>query len=96
MAGDHISVTLSAMESCSRSFSDCSKKVVEIAQSLATASAAMKPVWDDPAQRTFEASMEEMVKEFDKAYACLCAMSSYSAYVAELYKTTDEAAKGLL
>ena len=96
MAGEHITVTLSAMESCSKSFSDCSKTIVEIAQSLATASAAMKPAWDDPAQSTFEASMEEMVKEFDKAYACFSAMSSYSAYVAELYKATDQSAKSLL
>ena len=96
MAGDSIKVTLSAMESCSQSFSDCSKKIVEIAQSLATASAAMKTAWDDPAQRTFEESMEEMVNEFDKAYACLCAMSTFSAYVAELYRATDQAAKGLL
>lgn len=96
MAGDSIKVTLSAMESCSQSFSDCSKAIVEIAQSLATASAAMKTAWDDPAQRTFEAAMEEMVKEFDKAYACLCAMSSFSSYVAELYKAKDQAAKSLL
>lgn len=96
MAGDHIKVTLSAMESCSKSFSDCSKTIVEIAQSLAAASAAMKPVWEDPAQITFEASMEKMVKEFDKAYACLCAMSSYSAYVAELYRATDQTVKSLL
>lgn len=96
MAGDRISVTLSAMENCSRSFSDCAQTIVEIAQSLATASAAMKPVWDDPAQVAFEASMEEMVNEFDKAYACLNAMSSYSAYVAELYKTTDQSAASLL
>lgn len=96
MAGDQIKVTLSAMESCSQSFSDCSKTIVEIAQSLATASAAMKPAWSDPAQKTFEASMEEMVNEFDKAYACLCAMSSFSSCVAELYKTTDQTVKGLL
>lgn len=96
MAGDQIKVTLSAMESCSQSFSDCSKTIVEIAQSLATASAAMKPAWDDPAQTTFEASMEEMVSEFNKAYACLNAMSALSSYVAELYKATDQAVKGLL
>lgn len=96
MAGDSIKVTLSAMESCSNSFADCSKTIVEIAQSLATASAEMKSAWDDPAQRTFEASMEEMIKEFDKFYACLCAMSSFTSYVAELYKTTDQAVKGLL
>lgn len=96
MAGDSIKVTLSAMESCSKSFSDCSKTIVEIAQLLATASASMKPAWDDPAQKTFEASMEEMVNEFDKAYACLCAMSSFSSYVAELYKATDQTAKSLL
>ena len=96
MAGDSIKVTLSAMESCSQSFSDCSKTIVEIAQSLATASAAMKSAWEDPAQTTFEASMEEMVKEFDKAYACFCAMSSYSAYVAELYKATDQSIASLL
>lgn len=96
MAGDHIKVTLSAMESCSKSFSDCGNTIVEIAQSLATASAAMKPAWDDPAQKTFEASMEEMVSEFDKAYACLSAMSSFSSYVAELYKATDQTASSLL
>lgn len=96
MAGDSIKVTLSAMESCSQSFSDCSKTIVEIAQSLATASAAMKSAWDDPAQKTFEASMEEIVKEFDKASACLDAMSSFSSYVAELYRATDQAVKGLL
>lgn len=96
MAGDHIKVTLSVMESCSKSFSDCSKTIVEIAQSLATASAAMKSAWDDPAQKTFEASMEEMVSEFDKAYACVCAMSSFSSYVAELYKAADQTAKSLL
>ena len=96
MAGDQIKVTLSAMESCSRSFSDCSKTIVEIAQSLATASAAMKPAWNDPAQTAFEASMEEMVNEFEKAYACLSAMSSYSSYVAELYKATDQSATSLL
>lgn len=96
MAGDSIKVTLSAMESCSKSFSDCSNKVVEIAQSLATTSAAMKPAWDDPAQVTFEASMKNMVSEFDKAYACLCAMSSFASYVAELYKATDQTAKSLL
>ena len=96
MAGDQIKVTLSAMESCSTTFSNCSETIVEIAQSLATASAAMKTAWDDPAQRTFEASLEEMVKEFDKAYNCLRAMSSFSSYVAELYKTTDQAAKNLL
>ena len=96
MAGDRITVTLSAMESCSKSFSDCSNTIVGIAQSLATASAAMKPAWDDPAQATFEASMEEMVNEFEKAYACLNAMSSYAAYVAELYKATDQSVKSLL
>ena len=96
MAGDHIKVTLSAMESCSRSFSECSNRVVEIAQSLAAASAAMKPAWNDPAQTSFEASMEKMVTEFDKAHACLSAMSSFSSYVAELYKATDQAAKSLL
>jgi WXG100 family type VII secretion target len=96
MAGDHIKVTLSAMESCSRSFSDCGDKLVAIAQSLAAASAAMQPAWDDPAQRSFEASMEELVKEFDKAYSCLRAMSTYSAYVAELYRATDQSAKSLL
>lgn len=96
MAEDRISVTLSAMESCSKSFSDCGKTVVEIAQSLATASAAMKSAWTDPAQETFEASLEEMISEFDKAYACLSAMSSYSSYVAELYKATDQSAKSLL
>lgn len=96
MAGDQITVTLSAMESCSKSFSDCSKTIVEIAQSLAIASAAMKPAWDDPAQQTFETSMEELVNEFDKAYACLCAMSSFSSYVAELYKSTDQTVKSLL
>lgn len=96
MAGDRIQVTLSAMESCGKSFSDCGKTMVGIAQSLANASAAMKPAWDDPAQKTFEASMEELVKEFDKAYACLCAMSSFSSYVAELYKATDQTAKRLL
>ena len=56
----------------------------------------MKSAWDDPAQKTFEASMEEMVNEFDKAYACLCAMSSFSSCVAELYKATDQTVKGLL
>ena len=96
MAGDYIKVTLSAMESCSKTFSDCSTTVAEIAQSLATASAAMKPAWNDPAQATFEASFEEMVVEFDKVYACLCAMSSFSSYVAERYKTTDQYAKSLL
>lgn len=96
MAGDRIKVTLSAMDSCSKSFSDCSETIAEIAQSLATASAAMKPVWDDPAQKTFETSMEEMVSEFDKAYACLRAMSSFSSYVAELYKATDQTAKRFL
>ena len=96
MAGDYIKVTLSAMESCSKSFSDCSKTVLEIAQSLATASALMREAWDDPAQGIFEASMEEMVKEFDKAYACLDAMSCFSSNVAELYKATDQAVKGLL
>ena len=96
MAGDHIKVTLSAMENCGKSFSDCSKTMVEIAQSLATASAAMKTAWDDPAQRKFEASLEEMIGEFEKVYACLCAMSSFSSYVAELYKATDQAAKSLL
>ena len=96
MAGDHIKVTLSAMESCSKSFSDCGKTIVDIAQSLATASASMKPAWNDPAQETFEAAMEEMVAEFDKAHACLSAMSSFSAYVAELYKATDQTAKSYL
>ena len=96
MAGDQIKVTLSALESCSQSFSACSKTIVEIAQSLATASAAMKSAWDDPAQQIFEASMEEMVSEFDKVYACLNAMSSYSSYVAELYRATDQSAKSLL
>ena len=96
MVGDSIKVTLSAMENCSKSFSDCGKTVVEIAQSLATASASMKPAWDDPAQAMFEASMEEMVNEFDKVYACLCAMSSFSSYVAELYKEKDQTAKSLL
>ena len=96
MAGDHIKVTLSAMESCSKSFSDCGEKIVGIAQSLATASTEMKSAWNDPAQVKFEASMEEMVKELDKLYACLSAMSSFSSYVAELYKTTDQAVKGLL
>ncbi len=96
MAGDHIKVTLSAMESCSKSFSDCSKTIVEIAQALATASAAMETAWDDPAQKTFAGSLEEMIGEFEKAYACLCAMSSFSSCVAELYKTTDQAVKSLL
>lgn len=96
MAGDCIKVTLSAMESCSKSFSDSGKVVVEIAQSLATASAAMKSAWEDPAQATFEESMEALVKEMDKAYACLGAMSSYCAYVAELYKATDQSTKSLL
>ena len=96
MAGDSIKVTLSSMEGCSKSFSDCSQTVIEIAQSLATASAALKSAWDDPAQRSFEASLEQMLKEFDKAYDCLCAMSSFSSYVAELYKATDQKVKGLL
>lgn len=96
MAGDYIKVTLSAMESCSSSFSNCADTIIGIAQSLSAASAAMKPAWNDPAQAVFEESMAEMLKEFDKAYACLSAMSSYSAYVAELYKTTDQAAKSLL
>ena len=96
MAGDYIKVTLSTMENCSKSFSDCGGKIVEIAQTLASASAAMKPVWDDPAQATFETSLEEMVAEFDKAYNCLSAMSSFAAYVAELYKGTDQTVKGLL
>lgn len=96
MAGDHIKVSLSAMESYSQSFSRCGNTVVEIAQSLATASAAMKTAWDDPAQRTFEAAMEGMLKDFDKLHACLNAMSSHSSYVAELYKITDQTAKSLL
>lgn len=96
MAGDYIKVSLSAMESCGQSFLNCSDTVVEIAQSLATASAAMKTAWDDPAQATFEAAMEGMLKDFDKLHACLSAMSSYTYYVAELYKTTDQAAKNLL
>ena len=96
MSGDCIKVTLSAMENCSKSFSDGSKTIVEIAQSLAAASEAMKSAWDDPAQTAFEESMKEMVSEFDKAYACLCAMSSFSSYIAELYKATDQNAKGLL
>lgn len=96
MAGDSIKVTLSVMEGCSQSFADCADAIVGIAQSLALASDAMKPAWTDPAQATFEEAMQEMVSEFDKAYACLSAMSSFSAYVAELYKATDQAAKGLL
>ncbi len=96
MAGEYIKVTLSTMENCGKSFSDCSNTIVEIAQSLAAASAAMKSAWDDPAQKKFEASMEEMVNEFEKAYACLNAMSSFSSYVAERYKATDQAAKSLL
>ena len=31
-----------------------------------------------------------------KGDACFSAMSSYSAYVAELYKATDQSAKSLL
>lgn len=96
MAGDQIKVTLSAMENSSKVFSDCSKKVVEIAQSLESASVAMRSAWDDPAQKAFEASMEEMVGEFDKLYACLCAMSSFSSYVAGLYRLTDQTVKSLL
>lgn len=96
MAEDQIKVTLSAMESCSQSLSNCSETIIEIVQSLATASTAMKTAWDDPAQKTFEISMEEMVNEFDKVYACLCAMSSLSSYVVELYKATDLTTKTLL
>ena len=40
--------------------------------------------------------MKEMVGEFDKLYACLCAMSSFSSYVAELYRLTDQTVKSLL
>lgn len=94
--GDYIKVSLSAMEGCSKSFSNCGEKILEIAKSLSAASAEMKSAWNDPAQSTFEASMEEMVKEFDKAYACLDAMSTYSAYVAELYEETDQSVKQLL
>lgn len=96
MAEPLIQVTLSAMEGCSKSFTDCSEKLIEIAQTLSTASLAMSSVWSDSAQVKFEASFEEMIEEFDKAYSCLCAMSSFSSYVAELYTATDRAVKGLL
>lgn len=96
MAEVRITVTLSAIEGCSKSFSDCGKTIVEIAQSLTTASAAMKSAWADPAQETFEASLKEMISEFDKVHACLSAMSSYSSYIAELYKATDQSARSLL
>ena len=96
MADDHIKLTMSAMESCSKSFLDCSNKIVDIAQALAAASAEMKSAWDDPAQKLFEDSMEEIIYEFDKAYDCLRALSSFSSYVIELYQTTDQSVKKLL
>jgi len=96
MAGDSIKVTLSAMESYGKTFGDYSVKIVEISQSLSTASAEMKTAWDDPAQATFGESMDNMAKRFDKAYACFSAMSSCSTHGAELYKATDQFATSLL
>lgn len=96
MADANIKVTLSVMESCSKSFSKCSDTVLSIAGNLAAASYSMKSAWTDPAQTAFESSFEEMLDEFEKLNSCLLAMSSFSEYVATLYRETDNAAGSLL
>lgn len=96
MAEGDIKVILSVMENCSKSFSNSGQTVVQIAEHLAAAMASMRYAWDDPAQKSFEESFGEMVQEFEKVNACLNAMSSFSAYVAECYRTADQTAKSLL
>lgn len=96
MVEDCIKLDLSVMENCSKSFSDSSNKILDIAQKLASVSSSMETAWEDPMQISFEASLEEMLSDFEKVYGCLCAMSSFTSYVVELYQLTDQTVKKLL